>query len=113
MITVSIRSSYNVLSMAITHDECFESSSLTDILDKIEEVYDYIFVRKDNEIRFTIDNHWIETRANGHSVFVYYHNLDEFFERICSRYEIKFLDDDTIHLHCYYGDRLVSSTKII
>lgn len=113
MITVSIECSYNVLSMAITHDECFNSVVLTDVLDKIEEIYDYIFVRDDREIRFAMDNHWIETRGDGHSVFVYYHTLEEFFEMICSHYEIKFLDDDSIYLHCYYRDRLVSCTKII
>lgn len=113
MISVSVDSGYNVLSMTITHDECFEPTVLSDVLDKIEEVYDYIFQRTDMEIRFVIDHRYIETRADGSSIYVYYHSIDIMFERICSRYEIRILDDDSIYLYCFDGDRMVSCVKII
>lgn len=114
MITVSIESSYDVLSMSITHDECFELVECNDVLDKIQKIYrTYMFARDDKEIRFNINNHWIETRTDRHSVYVYYHSSDNMFERICSRYEIEFRDDDSIYLNCFNGDRLVSTNKII
>jgi hypothetical protein len=113
MITVSVQSNSNVLSMSITHDECFETMELDDVLDKIQDVYSYIFYRKDKEIRFTMENHWIETCADENNILVYYHSPDIMFERICTRYEIKYFDDDTIYLHCFYRDRLVSSVKLM
>ena len=99
--------------MSVTHDECFELVELDDVLDKIQNVYRDIFYRKDKEIRFTMENHWIETCADENNILVYYHSPDIMFERICTRYEIKYFDDDTIYLHCFYGDRLVSSVKIM
>ena len=113
MITVSVRSNSNVLSMSINHDECFETMELDDVLDKIQDVYSYIFYRKDKEIRFTMENHWIETCADENNILVYYHSHDIMFERICTRYEIKFFDDDAINLLCFYRDRLVSFVKLM
>lgn len=99
--------------MAINHDECFNSKSLTDVKDKIEEVYDYIYSRDDNNIDFSIGYEWIESSAEDNLVYVFYHSSYQFFERRCSRYEIKILDDDRIHLQCYDGNQIVSNIRII
>ena len=113
MITVSIESRDDVLSMAITHDECFDSKSLTDVKDKIEEVYDYIYSRDDYTIDFSIGYEWIESSADGNLVYVFYHSSEQFFERRCSRYDITILDDDRIFLQCYDGIQMVSNIRII
>lgn len=114
MITVTVKSNYDeCLAMNIAHDEIVELSELDDILDKIQDVYSYIFARNNQEIRFLIEDNWIESRLDKNCVFVYYHSKYNMFERICTSYEIKILDDDTIYLHCFDRDRMVSCTKLM
>ena len=99
--------------MSITYEENIKFIELDDILDEIQDVYGYIFARVNDEIQFLIENNWIIAHVDGLYVNVIYNSQNNMFERICSRFEIKILDDDSIYLRCFNGDRLVSSIKIM
>lgn len=114
MIICSVESDWNdQLRMTMTHKEVSENKSLDDVLDAIQDMYSYIFSRCDNEIRFLIEDNWVETRADGRNVYVFYHSKCNMIERICTSYEIRILDDDTIYLQCYFKDRMVVNLRLV
>lgn len=114
MIIVKVESDWNdQLKMSITHKEVFENTTLDDVLDVIQDVHSYIFSRCDNEIRFLIEDNWVESRVDGRNVYVFYHSKYNMIERICTSYEIRILDDDTIYLQCYFKDRMVVNLRLV
>lgn len=114
MIIVTVESDWNEgLKMSVNHKEIFKASSLDDMLDKIQDVYRYIFSRCDNEIRFLIEDNWIEVRTEEDKIYVYYHSTYNMFERVCTSCEIRILDDDTIYLMCLFRDKVVISLRLM
>lgn len=99
--------------MDITHEEYGVSSSLDDVLDRIQDVYGYISERADKVIRFIIEDTLIVFSIEGLYVNVYYRSKHNMFDRNCSMCKICVLDDDSIILRCYNGDKLVSFFKIM
>lgn len=103
---------FNSLALDVKHEESCKISCIDDVLDKIQDIYSYIFARCDKEIRFLIEDNWIESRVDGNNVFIYFHNKSNMFEMLCASYEIV-IDDETIYLHCYQRDRKVVRIKLM
>lgn len=99
--------------MDVIHEEAIQLVELDDVLDKIQDIYGYITGRSNTEIRFVIENSLIVLTLDGLYVNVYYRSPDIFFDRSCSKCEIRILDDDSINLRCYNGDKTVFLSKII
>lgn len=99
--------------MDILHEECVRCVELDDVLDAVQDIYGYISNRSDNEIRFIIENSLIVVTLDNHYVNVYYRSSDIMFDRSCTKCEIRVLDDDSINLRCYHGDKLVFLSKIM
>ena len=112
MINATIERGFSGLTMSITHNECCELKTLDDVLDEIQDFYRYVVHRDDTHIRFNVENIWIDFHVEEQSIFVFYNSRDIMFERICSKCEIT-IDDDSIHLYCHKGNKLVSHVKII
>ena len=99
--------------MDILHEEYIGRVGLDDVLDAIQDIYRYISNRSDNEIRFIIENSLIVVTLDNHYINVYYRSPDIMFDRNCTKCEIRILDDDSVNLRCYNGDKLVFLSKIM
>lgn len=112
MINALIENGCCGLIISVTHNECCELKSLDDVLDEIQDFYRYVVHRDEKHIRFNVEDIWIDFHVEEQSIYIYYNSPDIMFERICSACEI-IIDDDSIHLYCHKGNKLVSHVKII